>query len=737
MSSFIFRERCKCYVPMGSLARTRVKAVLFLCFCALWALGCSPQPVAIGGSSPGSVACTGDPVGTNCSNGESLSPSDVQQVISQAVEEARANGVENATIAVLDRVNNVLAVWQMMPDPDPLDPLPINLSLVGGPRSNLTSPRSGLVGVNIPNTLAAISKAGTASFLSSQGNAFSTRTASQIIQPNFNPGELFRPGGPLFGVQFSQLPCNSFSDRAYSQPQRGPKRLPLGFAADSGGLPLYKEGVMVGAVAVEFDGNYDADLDVVDIESFDLEERVSVAASFCFGAPASRRANQVTIDGRALRFIEDDNILTSPDCATPAVFPPSGDGALVPVTGWYGEFLSDGITPSGAPVIQAGTPLIDPSTNASGFREVAIDSLFRPSLNRCVINGVDFGPGVCATVLVDPGAGSVNRYPPSASTDPIQSEGGLSASETHEILYQVLKVAERTRAQARLPVGEEARINVAVVDKAGEILGLARSRDALIFSLHLALQKAQTAVFFSDQPILNLNTAQDPLFGVPELNTQSFASYGAALDGFFDGTYLPLGTAFSTTAVGSLAQPFYPTGQNFEPEGPLSRNIETWSPFSTGFQVDSILAQTAFSLCRQVPEIRGVLTMVDSLIVDPEDCPDPDSIQSCTFGPKLAQLDMGPTIFSGGFPIYRLESSGPVLIGGVGVSGDGVEQDNVIGMVGLHEAGRASPSAVAFGHAPATIRVNDLTARGVRLRYAVCAVAPFLDSDEQQACEGL
>lgn len=712
--------------------------IAFLLLSGQIIFACSPSSNDVEGAADGPVICTGDPVGVNCSNGEALTVAEVQQIIVQAVEEAEANAVDNATIAVLDRVNNVLAVWQMgEQDPDPLFPSERNLAVIGPPPET----PSGLVGLEIPNTLAAISKAGTASFLSSQGNAFSTRTASQIIQQNFNPGEAYRPGGPLFGVQFSQLPCNAFSDRAYEEPKRGPKRLPLGFAGDSGALPLYKNGVMVGAVAVEFDGVYDADTDILDVSSYDLEERVTVAASFCFGAPASRRANHVTIDGRALRFIEDDNIRTVPDCENPPSFPPPGEGELVPVTGWYGSFLPepDGFTPDGSPTVQAGTPLIDPTTNASGFQEVAIDSPYQPDPKSCVVNSVDFGPGVCATVLVDPDAPGVpNRFPPSPSTEPSVAAGGLAANEVQEILYRVLKVAGRTRAQARLPIGEATRINVGVVDKAGQILGVARSRDALIFSLHLALQKAQTAVFFSDEPFQNLQNAPDPLFGVmplpplPPLNTQSFKSYATELDGFFDGTHLPFGTAFSATAVGALAQPFYPSGQNNEPEGPLSRSIESWSVFSTGFQVDSILAQTATALCRQVPQLREILD-----IAGPASCPQPGSVTSCTVGPELAQIDLGPTIFSGGFPIYRLEASGPVLIGAVGVSGDGIEQDNVIAMVGLADAGQSATSPVPFGHAPPEIRVNTLNARGVRPRYSVCAVAPFLGSDEQNACVGL
>ena len=91
--------------------------------------------------------------------------------------------------------------------------------------------------------MAAISKALTGAYLSSQGNAFSTRTANQIIQQHFNPGVADTPSGPLFGVQFSQLPCSDFNMVAAVTPgatNPGPHRSPLGFAADSGGCQFTK-----------------------------------------------------------------------------------------------------------------------------------------------------------------------------------------------------------------------------------------------------------------------------------------------------------------------------------------------------------------------------------------------------------------------------------------------------------------------------------------------------------------
>jgi hypothetical protein len=41
----------------------------------------------------------------------------------------------------------------------------------------------------------------------------------------------------------------------------------------------------------------------------------------------------------------------------------------------------------------------------------------------------------------------------------------------------------------------------------------------------------------------------------------------------------------------------------------------------------------------------------------------------------------GITIFPGGFPLYR----NGVLIGGIGVSGDGIEQDDIVGASGARD----------------------------------------------------
>ena len=123
----------------------------------------------------------------------------------------------------------------------------------------------------------------TGAYLSSAGNAFSTRTASQIIQDHFNPQENKQPGGPLFGVQFSQLTCSDLI-RQPGDGTVGPKPAPLGLAAEPGGLPLYKNGAVVGGVGVMATGVYSLDLDILDIDT-NLNEVIAVAGSRGFDAP--------------------------------------------------------------------------------------------------------------------------------------------------------------------------------------------------------------------------------------------------------------------------------------------------------------------------------------------------------------------------------------------------------------------------------------------------------------------
>jgi hypothetical protein len=87
-------------------------------------------------------------------------------------------------------------------------------------------------------------------------------------------------------------------------------------------------------------------------------------------------------------------------------------------------------------------------------------------------------------------------------------------------------------------------------------------------------------------------------------------------------------------------------------------------------------------------------------------------------------------IFPGSVPIYR----GSVLVGAVGVSGDGVDQDDMVAFLGLQRASVAL--AGTLQQAPLSIRADTLSPQGTRLRYVQCPQAPFLDSTVENVCAG-
>ncbi|MBC09815.1 MAG: hypothetical protein CMQ39_06595 [Gammaproteobacteria bacterium] len=93
----------------------------------------------------------------------------------------------------------------------------------------------------------------------------------------------------------------------------------------------------------------------------------------------------------------------------------------------------------------------------------------------------------------------------------------------------------------------------------------------------------------------------------------------------------------------------------------------------------------------------------------------------------------GIQIFPGSVPIFR----GDTLIGGIGVSGDGVDQDDMISFLGVHQAGLRVGNGL--GNAPPELRADRLEIPGqqVRLRYVNCPQVPFIGSAETEVCNGL
>src|SRR6185295_13677069 len=220
-----------------------------------------------------------------------LTADDVKTIVAQAA--SAAIGLNHpVNIVVMDREANVIGSFAMSGSP-----------ATTTIRGNGTLGR-GLEGAVVLSSQAAMAKAATAAFFSTHGNAFTTRTAGFIIQEHFPPGISFRPAGPLYGVQFSSLPCGDIN-RTNGQ---------LGLSGDPGGLPIYKNGEPAGGVGIEGDGLYTVDRDPADNDQ-PFEELIAASAVRGYEAPALIRADNILVDGIRLPY---SNVSNPP---TPSTIP--------------------------------------------------------------------------------------------------------------------------------------------------------------------------------------------------------------------------------------------------------------------------------------------------------------------------------------------------------------------------------------------------------------------------------
>jgi uncharacterized protein GlcG (DUF336 family) len=261
-----------------------------------------------------------------------------------------------------------------------------------------------------------------------------------------------------------------------------------------------------------------------------------------------------------------------------------------------------------------------------------------------------------------------------------------------------------------------------VVDASGNILGIARTPDAPIFGTDVSLQKARTAALFSRADASDLirqstgdtglNTAFRNIPQIPPADLRMDAA-----ETFF-GRDVFTGAAITARAVGNIARPNYPDGIDGRGPGPLSNPTSSWSPFNVGLQLDLIEYQLLVSLVGAASPSNP-----DTGCVSTSTSPGPSAADSLGTDAKL--FANGIQIFPGGVPIYAAD--GTTLIGAIGVSGDGVDQDDMIASLGLKRASDALRGDIR--HADPSIRSDRLG-----LRYVQCPQSPFISSQAQNVC---
>lgn len=553
--------------------------------------------------------------------GVALSEPEIRRVLEQAIARATQLGV-NATISMVDREGNILAVVRMT-DSD----------LIADPRTSTITAGGigGLEGVTLPSSITATSKAGTAAFLSTKGNAFSTRTAGFIIQSNFPKGVRFRPSGPLFGVQFSNLPTSDVL------------QLPVGLAADPGGVALYRDGQVVAGIGVELNGTYTAPgSNPGGGEKTTFEEQVALAGQVGFEPPKKIVATQIFVDGLRLALKEGK----APKIASLGPLP---DYAALVLAGDLEVLVAPQVSP----------PTLFTTATVGG---VAGETILRSG----------------GTLTI---AGAV--------TDGQQ----LTAGDVSLVLQQAADLNARLRAQIRKDRPQVSQVNITVVDTEGTILGVFRNDDAPLFGLDVSAQKARTAAFFSspDAGAL-LGSAEGGAFASYVAQAMAF---GFAMDG---------SVAVSDRAGGFLSRPTYPDGIPGTQPGPFSVHApDKFSPFNTGLQT-ALLTTNLVNFLNDFAAVGDeglALTQFQAGLLGGGGVTD-----------ATLPLANGLQIFPGSVPLYK----NGVLVGGIGVSGDGIEQDDFVAFTG----------ATGFQSFGAGVkRADEVTLMGVRLPYVKFPRNPF------------
>jgi uncharacterized protein GlcG (DUF336 family) len=235
---------------------------------------------------------------------------------------------------------------------------------------------------------------------------------------------------------------------------------------------------------------------------------------------------------------------------------------------------------------------------------------------------------------------------------------GITAAQVQQIIDQGIAEANLVRAQIRLPIGERTRMVFAVADSQGNVLGLYRMPDATVFSLDVAVAKARNVAYYDDPTQL---VSIDQLPGVPA------------------------GTSFTNRTFRYLSLPHFPEGIDGKPPAPFSSLINPSIDPNTGLNRGAPLPPSAY---------QGILLY------------DAFNPNTNFHDPNNPANQNGVVFFPGSSGVYKNVGGQTKIVGGFGVSGDGVDQDDVVTAAGI----------TGFA-APLSIQVDQGLFQGVRLPY--------------------
>lgn len=432
-----------------------------------------------------------------------------------------------------------------------------------------------------------------------------------------------------------------------------------GIATLPGGIGLYKEGVLVGGVGVFFPGDDGyATYEQGFKNSAELGGLGPQSETSRLNAPKVLEAEFMALFAGGGATKGDPNFFISvaefEGCAPPL----PGYGGLAGRIDLVGITLEIyGPTPTRSNPLSGGQQLLQVGRALKNANVTSFDNTPEGEFQDVKPGGVQFlkGRSVPEGWLISPHG---------SSTDPITKE------DVERIVNQGIAQANITRAAIRLDPsnfrpGARTRMVFAVADSSGEVLGLFRMPDATIFSIDVAVAKARNTSYYASSRLQDADKVDADNNGVPDV---------------------PGGTAFTNRTFRFLAAPRFPTGSIAGP-GDFSMLVMPGIDPATGENLNNV----ALPASVYASSTASVLSF-DSFNAS-RNFRDPQNLLN----------QNGVVFFPGSTPLYK---SASVLVGGFGVSGDGVDQDDVVTASG--QVGYA---------APGERRADQYLVAGVRLPF--------------------
>lgn len=290
--------------------------------------------------------------------------------------------------------------------------------------------------------------------------------------------------------------------------------------------------------------------------------------------------------------------------------------------------------------------------------------------------------------------------------------GSLTAADVMDIVKRSIAQADLTRAAIRIDLatgmpGARTKMAISVADKDGNVLGLYRMKDATVFSLDVAVAKFRNTAYYADPTALQPNDLVDDdlLVSRGQLSRAELRAWGIITsEDYLPGVpavpdlFKDLGSQYLEPAAMSLA--FSNRTFRFISESRYPAGIDGTLPPIFSSLNDHNLARTIGVNPANGENLFGApipASMFQSVLGF-----DAFHQQRNFHDPSNIANQNGTVFFPGSSPLYKSK----ILVGGFGVSGDGVDQDDVVTF-----AGQASFAP------PPEKKADTVYYRGVRLPF--------------------